>query len=80
MKTKKQLARGVWPLVEHGIRRYMAEHRRKPVALVLHATQMKAFCRQAGSDAALLNGVSVLNSPLFKLPVLLSEKGESFEL
>lgn len=77
---KDKLACGVWPLIEDGIRRYMAEHGCKPVAVVLHPAQTKEVCEQSGSDPTLLDDVSIAINPQFELPVLVNEAGDYFGL
>jgi hypothetical protein len=76
----EKLACGVWPLIEDGIRRYMEEHGRKPLALVLHPSQVMQLDGTAESELDLLQGVSVVVNPLFVVPVLVNEMADYFEL
>jgi hypothetical protein len=76
----KNFACGVWPLIEDGIRRYVDEHGRKPVALVLHPEQVKELPEPAASGSPLLADVSVIPSSLIDLPMLMNESGKFFPL
>lgn len=40
----------------------------------------KTLCGDAGPDRTLLDGVSVIASPLFELPVLVDAQGDNHEL
>jgi hypothetical protein len=71
---------GVWPLIEYGIRRYIEEHGRKPLALVLHPTQVMQLNGLAENALELLDGVSVVVNPFFGVPVLVNEMADYFEL
>lgn len=74
------LACGAWTFIEHGIERFIHEHGSKPAALILHPAHIKALCDDAGPDRTLLDGVSVIVSPLFELPVLVDAQGDNHEL
>ena len=77
---KTNLACSTWKLIEHGIDRFIREHGCKPAALVLHPAHIDALCRDAESDRTLLDGVSVIVSPLIELPLLVDCKGDNHEL
>ncbi|CAD6542674.1 hypothetical protein LMG27952_03922 [Paraburkholderia hiiakae] len=73
-----QLACGIWPLIEHGIKKY--ERERKPVALILHPAHVDEFARGSESSPAVLCGVSVIVSPLFSMAALSDKDGNTHEL
>jgi hypothetical protein len=56
----EKLACGVWPLIEQGIRRYVEEHGRKPIALVLNPARLMQLDAMAESDSKLMDGVSLV--------------------
>ncbi|MCG5075172.1 hypothetical protein [Paraburkholderia tagetis] len=71
---------GIGPLIEHSIKQYVKEHGRKPFALILNPAHMSEFCKGAGSNDTILDGISVISSPRFDMPVLVDECGNPFEL
>ena len=75
-----QLACGIWPLIEHGITQFQREHGRKSLALILHPAHTDEFNRGSESNPAVLDGVSVIVSPLFSLAALSDEDGNTHEL
>ncbi|CAM2186186.1 conserved hypothetical protein [Paraburkholderia sacchari] len=78
--SQKTIACGVWKLVESGILQYVAEHGRKPAALILHPQQQAELMREMGLKSALLDGISILNSPRFEMPILADSYGNFVEL
>jgi hypothetical protein len=58
----QDLACGIWPLIEDGIKRYEREHGSKPVALVLHPAHANEFCSGAESDDSILDGIAVIQN------------------
>ncbi|WP_322056720.1 hypothetical protein [Paraburkholderia sp. J63] len=66
--------------MEHGIEQYVKEHGRKPYALVMHPAHTKGFASVEWKKTALLDDVSIIASPRFDLPVLIDERGNSFDL
>ena len=77
---KATIACGTWPLIEYGITQYEREHGRKPVALILHPADIDEFTRRSESSPAVLDGVSVIVSPLFSVAALSEEDGNTHEL
>jgi hypothetical protein len=67
---KIAVACGIWKLIEDGIERYVQEHGRKPVALLLHPSHCRDFYSEAGTDDSVLDGVSIFASPLVPLAIL----------
>jgi hypothetical protein len=75
-----KIACGVWKLAEHGVSEYVRQYGRKPVALILHPVHIREFYREAGNGPTILDGVSVLTSFRFDMPILVDESGNSYEL
>jgi hypothetical protein len=74
------LACGPWTLIEDGIERYIVLNDCKPLALVLHPSQAVDLCLKDMSKPGLLDGVSIIGSRLYPLPMLLDKNGGHFEL
>ncbi|NLP63370.1 hypothetical protein [Paraburkholderia sacchari] len=58
----------------------MADHGRKPAALIMHPQQLAELMREMGLKSALLDGISILNSPCFEMPILADSYGNFVEL
>lgn len=76
----RQLACGIWMLIENGIHRYTLEHGRKPFALVLHPAHFDEFYEGIETDNELLDNVVILCIPHFEASVLVNELGDTSEL
>jgi hypothetical protein len=74
------LASGPWTLIEDGIERYIALNGCKSLARVLHLSQAVDLCLKDMGKPGLLDGVSVIVSCLYPLPMLLGKAGGHFEL
>lgn len=76
----KNFACGAGKRIGHGIEQFTREHGCKPAALILHPAHADAFAREPELDSGLLNGVSVIVSPLFDVPALVGQQGSQHEL
>lgn len=78
--SQKKIACGIWRFVESGIRQYISDHGRKPAALILHPAQKAELMREMEVGSALLEGISILSSPRFEMPIVADKYGNFVEL
>jgi hypothetical protein len=74
------LACGPCTFIEDGIERYIVLNGCKPLALVLHAAQAVDLCLKDMDKPGLLDGVSIIVSRLYPLPMRIGHDGAHFEL